>query len=530
MMSFDLVRRCSVGRELKTKTIRRAFAIDRSSLRQVLWSLPVIGVISVYYWFMASSGTFHDNKNYTAYYDMLAEGFRHGHLYIVTQPSAQLLAKTDPFAFENIRLWLWDVSLYKGHYYMYWGPVPALFMLAYKVVTGTQEQMTDQWLTAIFMLGRFWAGAGLILSFVSRLKHRQPTWVVCLAIAVFGLGNPSPFIVARPCVYEACLIGGGCFVFCGMFFAFWGLEAAGHRKLFFLAAGLSWSLAIGCRVTNLLCVPILMLISAGFAWYRSNRSRSAFIAECLIMGVPVTLTVLALGWYNYARFDSPTDFGVSYQLTMQPFFGYPAYIWPNVYSYLFGPLKWSCHFPFAKITGYRALSSLVNWPQGYLTFERVAGIMITTTWAWFSLFGIWRVIDYLLTRRRRPHASNAAAELTATEVWFLTCSVATMAAVVPALTLWEASMRYVEDAAGGLLLLATLGVFWLLRRTYLDRRNALGLAVRGLVVVLGAQTCIIGALNGFSSYDDSFKYVNPILFEKIESALSVCPKSKTEEQ
>jgi hypothetical protein len=524
-MKADAVRKWSVARALKTKTIRRAFAIEHSSARRLCWALPVIALISAYYLFMASSGTFRDLDGNSAYYELMEEGFRHGHLYLVLQPVPELLAAPDPFAFSNVNLWAWDASLFNGHYYLYWGPVPALFLLAYKVVLASHERFSDQWLTAIFMLGRFWAGSALILSFASRVKLRQPPWVCCLALAVFGLANPSPFIVARPHVYEACLAGGGCFLFWGILFAYWGLEVGAYRKWLFFGASVAWSLAIGCRVTNLVCVPLVMLITAGFAWYRSKRTWPAFIGECLAMGVPVTLSVLAYGWYNYARFGSVTEFGVTHQLSLQPFFSSAAYVWPNVYSYLFAPLRWSCKFPFAKITGYRELSPSLTWPPGYQSFELVAGVMRTTTWIWFALLGVWRVVDYLATRRRRLRSSNAAATLSSTEAWLLACSVATMTAVIPALSLWEASMRYAEDAVGGLLLLGTLGVFWLLNRSHPSRRTGFGLAVRGLVVVVGAQTCLMGALNGFSSYGDSFKALNPVLFEKIETTLSQCPQT-----
>jgi hypothetical protein len=495
------------------------------TIRQVLWACPVVAVISFFYLFLASAGTFTDLPSQLDYYDKMAEGFRRGHLYILDSPPAALLAKEDPFRFEHRPLWLWDATLYKGRYYLYWGPVPALFLLLYKLVAGIQETITDQWPTAIFMIGRLWAGALLILGFASRLHLRQAPWLCCVAIAVFGLGNPTPFIVARPHVYEAALAGGQCFLLWGLVCVFFGLEHERRRGLLFTLGGVAWALAIGCRVTSILCVPPLMLIGAGFAWYRSKRTLRPFLAQCLGLGVPVAAAGAAYGWYNYARFESVTEFGVTHQLTFQPFWGNDAYILPNVFSYLFAPVSWSCHFPFARILGDRPLSPLLDWPPGYQIFEQVAGIMHTTWWCWLVLLSCAQIAAYAWTRRGRLGPGAALSDLSSQEAWLFSSSLALLVAMVPVLSLWEASMRYVEDALGGILLIGTAGVFWLMRVTHL-RSCALRCATRSFVALVALQTCVVGALGGFTSYTDSFKAANPTVYGRLERALSLCPAPK----
>jgi hypothetical protein len=492
------------------------------TVRQLLWCCPVVAAISIFYLFLASAGTFTDLPSQLAYYDKMAEGFRLGHLYIQQVPSAKLLAQADPFRFENYPLWLWDAALYKGHYYLYWGPVPALFLLAYKLATGTREIITDQWPTALFMIGRLWAGAALILGFASRVRLRQAPWVCALVIAVFGLANPTPFVVARPHVYEAALAGGQCFLVWGLAFVFFGLEYERRRGLLFTLGGVAWALAIGCRVTSVLCVPLLMLFSAGCAWYRSSRALRPFLLQCLGLGLPVAAGCAAYGWYNYARFDSVSEFGVSYQLTMQPFYGHDAYVVLNIYSYLFAPISWSCHFPFARILGYRPLSPLLEWPATYQNFERVGGIMLSAAWCWFVLLSVWHIAAYVWTRRRRLRPGGALTDISSQEAWLLSSSVALMVAMVPVLPLWMASMRYMEDAIGGIILIGIVGAFWLLRVTRL-RSRWLRFATRGFVTLVAVQTCVVGALAGFSSYTDSFKWGNPVLYGRLEGALSLCP-------
>jgi hypothetical protein len=273
-------------------------------------------------------------------------------------------------------------------------------------------------------------------------------------------------------------------------------------------------------VTSFVCVPPLMLITAAFIWRNSTRSFVDWIWSCLTLGAPVLLGVIAYGWYNFARFGELTEFGVKYQLTLQPFYGNPRYVLPNIFSYLFGSLEYSCQFPYARIVSYRHLSALIKWPPGYQSFEKVGGVMYTSGWLWFVVLAVWRLVTYLLTRRGRPSASNTAADLSPLEGWLLACAAATMLSVVPVLSLWEASMRYFEEALSGLLFIATFGVFWALRRTHLP---GIGWAfTRALVALVGVQTCVMGATSAFSTYDDPFKRYNPALYQKLESALSLC--------
>src|SRR5699024_5256729 len=130
--------------------------------------------------------------------------------------------------------------------------------------------------------------------------------------------------------------------------------------------------------------------------------------------------------------------------------------------------------------------------------------------------------EYAWARHGRLRAATVATHFGWHEVWLALSSVGVMLSVVPVLSLWEASMRYVEDALGGIVLLATLAIFWLLRRTSSNGLSVIGVALRALIVAVGLQTCILGALGGFRSYDNAFQKENPELFEQLEQTLSFC--------
>lgn len=494
-----------------------------TSGRHWLVALPIFLIISYYYAFLASAGWFKDLPNQLDYYDRMAEGFRAGHLYIMQSPSPALLAKADPYAEENFYedLWLWDASLYKGRYYMYWGPVPGLLLLAYKVVTGHEGVVTDQWPTLVFTFGRFVGGALLILGLARIARMRQPAWVVGLAVAVFGLAAPAPFIVARPHIYEGSLAGGQCFLFLGLLACFHGLIRPKRRTVLFVLAGTLWGLAFGCRATMLIPAVLLVPITAGVIWLRLDRSMRQLIINGLSLGIPVAVAIGAYGIYNYVRFDSPTEFGVNYQVTLQKFTGDNRYIIPNVFSYLFAPVKWSCSFPFVTGLRYRPLSHLITWPSGYQTFELVAGVMVMASWCWLTLVAGWRLIASLCKctfYASPPRHSNFCAS----ELWALLCSLAVLLSMIPVLKLWEASMRYVGDALGGMVLASTVTAFWLLRHPRINIRWPGRFTVRAMLIAMALHTCFVGAFSAIASYNDPLKHLNPILFESLRRSLSLC--------
>jgi len=111
------------------------------------WALlvAIVLVVELAYVFFVSAGHMRDWHTYHTYIDYLAEGFRSGHLYISLAPTPELLASPDPFDGSNLYNWYWDASLYKKHYYLYWGPVPALLLAGVKIIFRIKAQVGDQY-------------------------------------------------------------------------------------------------------------------------------------------------------------------------------------------------------------------------------------------------------------------------------------------------------------------------------------------------------------------------------------------------
>ncbi len=491
------------------------------AMRTWLIVLPILGCLTFSYVFLATAGTYRNTAVSSDYYDKMCEGFRHGHLYVQQAPSAELLAKSNPFDSSNMALWVWDASLYKRRYYLYWGPIPALMLWLFKAITRFHGVIIDQWPTLLFMLGRLYAGAAILLKLSRYAPTKMPAWFVGLSILVFGLASPTPFIVARPHVYEACLAAGQCFLFWGLFAVLCGIINVTRRVRLFLLAGVLWAMAVGSRVTSIIPVPLMVVATIALTWFRGDRSVRAVWRPLFALAVPVALATGAYAVYNYLRFGSIFEFGVKYQVTLQRFFTNSQFIVPNIFSYLFAPVVWSCKFPFVVSLTYRPLSPLITWPPGYQNFERVAGMFTTACWTWLIVIPVWRTLVAVVRYIQRAGRVSLSA-VSAIELWLSCCSLALILSMLPALSLWEASMRYLDDGLGGVLLLSTFAALWVLRQSFKLKYPVSRFGVSFAIAALGIHTCFVGAFSGIATYYDAFKQDNPVLYASLEKSLSVC--------
>lgn len=498
---------------------------------------PVVGilvVLSLYYAFVVTAGTFGALRSQSDFYDKLAQGFQAGHLYIPDKPKARLLKRADPWHYKSDREWrdwLWDASLYQKRYYIYWGPIPAVMLLLVKVLTPYVQTIHDQWLVLLFMVLRLCAGAALIRCYAKTQYPALPQWTVHVAILVFGLASPTPYFMARPLVYEASVAGGQAFLFIGLYCAYRGLLRAEKRSTWFVAAGTFFACAMGSRGSLLVATPVVIAATVLCSQRSAGYPLHGLLRASLAIGAPFAIGVGLYAVYNYQRFDSIFEFGLKYQLTGAPFGNENAYFLPNLVSYLTSELHWSCAFPYVRLPRERHLTDLITWPEGYDTGERwngetAAGILVATTICWF--WGAW-LLRAILSLSRGRHARDitrdstqtASVSLSTRELWLLMSSVGAICALGPASRMWMANMRFLQDAAGGILLGALGGAFWLLNW---NRNSPTNQRVPFLVLysILAIHTCFIGVCLGFTGHTDSFISENKPLSRTLVKNLSIC--------
>ncbi len=325
-----------------------------------------------------------DRGNVWHHYEYLVDGFLNGHLHLSRLPAPELLALPDPYDPQtNVRYRLLDASLYRGKYYLYYGPAPAiLLMLPWKIVTGHH---LPQWAaTAFFAI----AGLGALALLLGGIRQKYfPTATPSLfffAIVLAGHVSWLPVILRRPGVWELPIVTAAALFWWSLFFL-WKYHETARRATWALAGGLTLAFASGARPTYALTAGFMVLM---FAQPVSRLGSLAVHLRRLIpVLVPLTLGASALIAYNYLRFGAVFEFGQHYQVWGVDYRGMslfsPAHFPTNVFVYFFTLPDISPYFPFFRTAW------IENVQSGYLGIEEMPGLLFTMP-AIMLGFAAWR--------------------------------------------------------------------------------------------------------------------------------------------
>lgn len=257
------------------------------------------------------------NKNQ---YELMADAILEGHLYLEYEDTDPRLLEMenpyDPNARREQQIgYHWDHAFYNGHYYMYFGVVPVfLLFIPFKLITGAS--LTTYHATQVFV------GASIIGLFMFfRMMARKyfpklPLAVYILMASAVSLASTIQCI-AKPALYMTAFSAGICMEIWSIFFyvrAVW-IEKDSDRALFMAFWGaLFGALAFGCRppiaIANLIVIPCLI------RFLREHWGEEKLLPKLAAAATPYIVIGALLMYYNYVRFDSPFEFGQSYQLTV----------------------------------------------------------------------------------------------------------------------------------------------------------------------------------------------------------------------
>jgi hypothetical protein len=198
------------------------------------------------------------------------------------------------------------MSLYRGKYYMYFGPVPVLTLfLPWRVVTG--RALAEELATLIYITAGYIFSL-LLLSLLLRANGiRARPLLGAAAAATLGLGQYGVVVLRNPNVYGVAIAAGYCFFVAGMYcFARLVLADSPNRGLA-AAAGVLIGLTPGCRPHYALATLVLCAV---YLWYLRGLRR-----EAVWFAAPIAVCGLSLLWYNFARYGDALEFGTRYQLS-----------------------------------------------------------------------------------------------------------------------------------------------------------------------------------------------------------------------
>lgn len=254
---------------------------NRSDAIAIALFLAAFGI----YWLSAALAG-HTQSPESAYFNDLANAFLHGHLYLSNPTSTR------------------DLTPFTGYWYVPFPPLPALLLLPWVAVSGVAQVNTV--LFAAVMGALNVALAFLLLQALTRRGWTQlcATDNVWLTI-LFGAGSVQWYMATQGTVWFVSQICTVTFMLAAAWFA------VARRSA--LLAGTALGLAMLARPNVALFYPFLA--GVGLELLKAEqpkRQLRRWLSWCILMALPMIVSLVGLLGYNYARFQNFTDFGYTH--------------------------------------------------------------------------------------------------------------------------------------------------------------------------------------------------------------------------
>jgi hypothetical protein len=460
-----------------------------------------------YSWTARSDGKpFAFEHTSTDHYNMLVDGFMEGHLYLPLAPDPRLLQVADPYDPSlNFPYRLHDASLFRGRYYLYFGPAPAVsLLLPFRMVTNLR--LPERLAVVIFMFG------GVVVSYwcfqflVQRFAPDAPGYFSAIAIALLGFGNFAPFILRRPAFYELAIAGGFFYFFAAIYFLLTGYFREPKSNWRLAAAGICLGLAVASRPTY--GVPALAVLGmAGAGLLRRSGGFGNWFKQMLPLGLPFACMMLLVLTYNYLRFENVLEFGQRYQLSgFRPGQVFSTdYFLYNFKTYVAAPARIDSHFPFFHLVTKPAL--VYSETYG----EPVGGILPTAPIAVLTLL----LIPLWFGRAAQRVQTTHSEPLRLLSTMFAACGFAMLVLLSLAGGLTE---RYLLDFVPLFLFSALL--VWLVLDRLLKMRPRYRRAMNAVLVLLLIFQVTLNVAVSLTGYYNNLLEESPATYGKIRSWFS----------
>ena len=491
----------------------------------------VFGII--YLWFVSIGTWTQLSMTSTYYYRMLADGFLAASPALLIEPDPRLAQIENPYPAENRENipTLMDAAYFNGKYYLYFGPAPALILAGFMVIF--KRAVSDGYFS-FFSAWMIFTFSALLITSVWR-NHFQhiPMWLVVLSLIITGTMYPVMWAVNSARIYEAATLTCGAFIVAGLYLAFDSLDGKSSKRFNLIIAGILWGLAIGSRLLSVIIVAVLCCAILVRLLWRENKIKFSkpVIINILALLIPIGLTLVIMGWYNYIRFDSPFESGVRYSLigvkgvssfSQEGKIFNLHYFLPNLENYLFNSLEIIQTFPFVKLM--QANGSLYNaimlTDEGYYR-EGIAGLLISMPFIVFSGVFIWFSIGHFNNKNRTSHlhSFNSGISRPIDLISSIgSIGVAGLLGFVVLLNFFAVTTRYLLDFIV-LLNIVTITGMWIF---YTELGNSLipRRILSFLFLLLAIYSTGLSFLLAITGELDRFQINNPGLFEKLAKFFS----------
>lgn len=334
-------------------------------------------------------------------YNHVADSLIHGQVRLNLPVSETLRDMENPYdtqereslLLEAGETYYMDYAYYKGNYYSYFGVLPAITLfLPYKIITGSDLSTS----TAVMITSLLYIIClNYLISEALRYARKGRTignWLLASISIVTTSG--FLYLIYLPQLYSLPILMGLSLSFVGL--ALW--MNAQHKSDSISYCHRELIAGSTCIALSLLCRPqyFLLVLLAFPVFWKGIVNRKGFFSKTgagntLDIIIPCLIVGSAAMLYNYARFDSPFDFGASYNLTgsdmthRQIVLGRTI---PALFQYLFQMPSISASYPFISA------ANMSTDFQGYWFYEPFLGGFIAFSPICLLIFGIEKPIIY----------------------------------------------------------------------------------------------------------------------------------------
>jgi hypothetical protein len=180
----------------------------------------------------------------TDYYSLLVHGLQKGHLYLDFPVDPRRMS-SDPAVYRRAES-LIDASLYKNRYYLYFGIVPAAFLLLpYHLLTGSD--LSENTAVLLMIVG----GLMVYWSVFEEARRRYfpaiSTVQYAASVVLLGTGSGAPMLLTYCGFYELAISAGYLCHACTWLCLFRALHSEGKETRWLALASTAAGLAVGCR-------------------------------------------------------------------------------------------------------------------------------------------------------------------------------------------------------------------------------------------------------------------------------------------
>jgi hypothetical protein len=471
----------------------------------------ILAVFAAYVFFV-SAGTWTSWPETNRYYDDLATALCAGHLYLDKQPPPALLDMAYPYApgprnnitgLREALIPFTDLTYFGGRFYLYWGPAPAAILCILKLAYAAP--VSDRVLVFGFLAGLLLFTTGLSLELRRRCYPSVPIPLVLTGLVVAALAVPIPWMLAHGRIYDATIAAGQFFLVGGLYFAYTGIQHSPAPRGRLILAAAFWALAGASRTMILLPAGFLTLMLISWVATSGGKKPPAWnaVRGALVLALPLALTVIGLGWYNWARFGSVLETGLRYTLTyrdLNRFYDQAFsvnYLLPSLWVFLVHPFQTLSNFPYISATYGQSPLFLYLGPVRLYHAEAITGVLFSVPFAVLSTIAAVNTVRALLGRPNVPGISTSPAGRQL--LWLIiSLSGAAFLPFVALLLYFNVAMRFIAEFLPSLMLLAVLGLWQ--GYLMLEGKSIQRLAYVSSAVALSAVTVAISLLLTIAEY------------------------------